>query len=707
MCALQNATTNLSGSAGAAGLTIGAVLRRQWPVMAGVLAIVVLGTAAYLAITPKRYTAVARVSVEKLNTNLITQTNQETGGGGAENTFLNTQAQIIRSTPILAIAAQMPGADDLAIFEGVDNRIKFLHDNLRVEVGSKDELITISLESPHADDAEKLVSAIIEGYRAYDSKQRREAAAGLLNVLTDQKTTLESDIAKKNADLFDFRHDNQGFAMEGDRGNLAIQQLERLATALSDARVETINARTRFEDLCRAAGFTPEQVMNMAGHAEPAMTDEGEFALRQEINRLRGTIEELRLNYLPEHPTLVRLESRLRQLQFTQTMSALSRWRSSERRVEELQKSYDTQQAVALRQQAGAARFAQIQSEIKRLESQLDTLSSQMRELQLAVSAGALLIQVRDEASTAFTAPSPRPARTMGLALAAGVALAIGVALLREWADPRLRGADEAEAVLGTPVLGAIPHVSGRPTPVSLAWAAYSELGSPVGEAFRALRHSLALGADNARSLAVVSPASGDGRSVLASNIAIALAEAGRRVLLIDGNFRSPALHAIFDLPPDGGFASVLSAEMTLEEAVRKSALPTLSVLVAGQAVDGGALLNQGTFAEMLDSAARQYDITIIDTPAASAGPEARLIAANCQATVMLVRANKTNRFHALRTRDGLWNVAANVAGVVVNDAPGSAMPPARPPTTGRSMSDRKSDVQQNDKLTPVTSVIG
>lgn len=652
--------------AAANGAGFADMFRRQWKLVAAVVALSIVGGATFLAITPKRYTAIARLSVERLNANLVPQPRDESRDP-QQDKFLSTQAEIIRATPILAMAAGMPGADEMEMFAGVSSRVGFLRSNLQVEVGKKDDLITLSLESPYPEEAVEVVHSIVEAYRAYQSKQRRDAASELYTLLQQQREQHEAKLQERNNALLAFRKENQGFESDADRGGIVMQRLAALGEALTQARLETINSKTKFEDAARAAGLDPAQLAQIDPRGESGLTESGEQEIRSQIIQIRGTLEDYRLNYLPGHPVIRQLEARLQQLQQTHAMAALARWRNAESREAELAKSYELQQWVAVRHTAAAAVYQQIQNDIKRLESQLDTIADRIRELSLSVSAGALSIEVIDSPSTDFVPPAPRPGRTMLIALAGGVMLGLLAAFTREWVDPRLRSPDEAESLLGAPLLGAVPTAAGRASPQSLAWASHADIASPLADAFRTVRTSLDLGTHGARVLAVVSPGVGEGRSTLVSNLALIYAHSGKRVLLVDADFRRPSLHSLFDLPLGDGLAAVLEGRVKLEDAVRDTAVDNLKLLSAGSTRFGSQLLNTPAFESLVERLGREFDFVLFDTPAIQVASDARVVAAHSHATVLLVRAGKTNRFQAIRARDGLWNVAANVVGVVVN----------------------------------------
>lgn len=197
---------------------------------------------------------------------------------------------------------------------------------------------------------------------------------------------------------------------------------------------------------------------------------------------------------------------------------------------------------------------------------------------------------------------------------------------------------------------------------------------SDQSELFRAMRGQLlntvfAKG-NNQHALAVISPESGDGKSYYAANLAAALSQLGGRTLLIDADLRSPRQHEIFAVENKVGLSSILSgrAESRLIHAVEE--LPSLHVLPAGVVPPNPAeLIQRPTFGLLVKELSTKFDYVIVDTPAASLGSDARVIATHCGAALALCRRHKS-RIDALQALLSPLTISSSVAlaGVVVNE---------------------------------------
>jgi capsular exopolysaccharide synthesis family protein len=173
------------------------------------------------------------------------------------------------------------------------------------------------------------------------------------------------------------------------------------------------------------------------------------------------------------------------------------------------------------------------------------------------------------------------------------------------------------------------------------------------------------------KAIVVTSPSPGDGKSTVASNLAIALAQADQRVLLVDADLRKPTQHLIFEASPARGLGSVLSDRRPVEEAIIPGVLDSLDLLPCGPLPSNPVeLLNNGFFAEVLDKLRERYDRIIIDSPPVMPVADARVIAALGDATILVLRAERSTRRIGLAARNELWRVRASRIGVVVNGVP-------------------------------------
>jgi receptor protein-tyrosine kinase len=206
--------------------------------------------------------------------------------------------------------------------------------------------------------------------------------------------------------------------------------------------------------------------------------------------------------------------------------------------------------------------------------------------------------------------------------------------------------------------------------------AAYKPF-SHVGENLRAVRSQLMLrwynGDPLRKVLAVTSPSSGDGRSFIASNLAIVFSQQGERTLLIDADLRAKpeaGLHALFKLERGLGLSNILAERAGLEVAQAVPGLPGLAVLTAGAVPPNPQeLLGRSTFIDLLVRATTRFDVILIDTPAGNDYADAEIIASRVRAALMVARKNRTQLPQTTALARRMQDSGVTVVGSVLNDA--------------------------------------
>lgn len=209
------------------------------------------------------------------------------------------------------------------------------------------------------------------------------------------------------------------------------------------------------------------------------------------------------------------------------------------------------------------------------------------------------------------------------------------------------------------------PSIVGRGQKVHLAPK------SAVAEAYRTIRTAVFFGAPKggAKTILVTSPAPGDGKSTIVSNLAIAMAQAGQKTLVIDCDFRRPVQYKIFEIDRNQGMSSVLAGRHTVDEAIQPGPVKGLDILACGPEVPNPSeLLNGDMFADILKNLSERYDRVIIDSPPVTPVADSQILGALCSVTVLVLRAEKSTRRISQQARDALMSVGARILGVVVND---------------------------------------
>lgn len=194
---------------------------------------------------------------------------------------------------------------------------------------------------------------------------------------------------------------------------------------------------------------------------------------------------------------------------------------------------------------------------------------------------------------------------------------------------------------------------------------------STIAEEFRTIRTNIHFVTDEQKHsiLLVTSPKSGEGKSTTAANLAVSMAQKEEKVLLIDANLRRPAAHLIFKVPNSVGLADVLTGSATFEEAIIQTEIGKLEVLTSGTATNNPAeLLASYPMKELLQRAAKEYDVVLIDSSPVLELTDTKLIASQCDGVLLVIHQGKTQIEDAAEAKKVLEFAKANVSGVILNE---------------------------------------
>lgn len=196
---------------------------------------------------------------------------------------------------------------------------------------------------------------------------------------------------------------------------------------------------------------------------------------------------------------------------------------------------------------------------------------------------------------------------------------------------------------------------------------------SAVAEAYRTLRTNIEFsGIDNEiKSIAITSSEPGEGKSTVTSNLAITMARANKRVLIIDADLRKPTVHKMFGISNKIGLTNMLIQNLPLEDVIQKTAVFGLEVLPSGPIPPNSAeLLGSKAMQKFMAEVKGQYGIVLVDTPPVGPFADAAVISALVDGTILVFSAGRVRMNDAQRAKQMLMNVKANILGVVLNKVP-------------------------------------
>jgi len=685
--------------------------RGRWIIAASM--VVAIGAAVlYLQSTTPLYSSSSSMYVAQSGPKIMNNDGiSELGGDGQAMYYLATQTEVLKSSAILNLAADQLRTRHVRTFESSDSPVGVLKGGLSVELGKMNDIITVSFESPSPDDAAEAVNAIVDAYQKYNANARKSTAAEVLKILDNEFHDREQERDQKMQAMLDFRKANSDVQLD-DRGdtatNVEVQQLTSINAALTSAQLSEAEAQANYElakqdlaDPVKLRQLIGAQAINngVSGGAG-SMTPE-EAQLRATWNALQSQLDDLEMKLLPDHPDVKRVQRQLSRVEdqlnalgvnasrdravgmtaieksFAESYLGATeeRWRLAKAKVDSLEdsfgKSYTAQHDRAIAGNNKAAAYQLLTADFNRAEALCNALDSRMKEIHISADGDSMTnVSVLEVGRPPISPSKPQKPKTVGIALLLGLSLGLGLAFLNGWMDQRFRSAEDVGNSLNLPILGAVPQITGR-EPINVrGQKSHLMPVSDFAEACRAIRTAIYFGMPDsqAKTLLVTSPLPGDGKSTAASNLAIVMAQAGQKTLVLDGDYRRPNQHRIFELQNAIGSTNVLAGTATLDQVIQHTSIKGVDLLPCGPAPSHPAeLLNSQAFADLLQELGKRYDHVVVDSPPVMPVTDSRILGAVCDATIFVVRAEKSTRKVSVFARDVLQSVGTNILGVMIN----------------------------------------
>ena len=662
-------------------------LRRHPLIILGTTVLTLVAAYVHLGRVTPLYTSRARVYVDQ-HIKVIGES--EEGVMTTQDNYLYTQAEVLRSSPVLTIALGSLDAGHMETFRHVGSPMSVLHAGVEAAVGQMDGIINVSFKGPYPAEAAAIVDAVVDAYVGFQEEGKRRKVGALSKIIREEKMEADAKATEKLAKIREFRQQHESLAFGTDQtNNLIMRQMESLLTELNEAKAASRQAK-RFYDTALSLTQDPAALRQLLEARQGRSIDDTATkkltSLQAELARLEGDKTSVLLELKPEHPAVKALNAEIERARneiaecerlFVEGQMTLLRqeYLAAQQSEDELTRRCDAQRQLALEVNDQLTRYAELQADYEEAREPSGILEARIDELGVAEAVGGLTVTILERAMIPGVPSEPRKARMMVIALILGMCVGVGLGLVREICDRRFRSLPEISRLLKLPVLGAIPAIR-SPMHSRVLRAKIVRLcpTSREAEAFRRLRTPFILGTFNgrAKSLLVTSPAAGEGKTTVASNLALALAQAGQRVVLVDADCHTPRQHKIFKKDRRrGGLSSVLADRMALEEAIESTNVDRLSLLTCGPDIsDPAEMLGGDRFHELMATLASRYDRVIVDSPPVLAVTDAQILAAQCDGVILVLRAESSTREESVQAYAELAGLDAHVLGVVVNATP-------------------------------------
>lgn len=684
--------TDPAAAADAQELPIGQILSIFWRGRWIILGCTVLaGVAGYVHVEQRGtiWRAASRVYVEKSTPSAVGPESLLLGIS-AKN-YANTQAEVMQSTDVLVEALgrfRREFAQPELFGEDSTNHIAWLKKNLTVKVGRDDDIITVSLDSAKNEEACAVVNCIVDSYQAFQAKRQKSTAKDLYKLLEKDRDFFSDEYEAAIDAQIQFRKDHPGVG--GQSGGLSVlrETWRTLSGELAGAENDLLAheaAWTAAKGLQADPALLRQVLPSLAaGPGSGSLYPPSVQAIHQQLFQFERDRADLLVELQPEHPRVKNVDAAIERLQA---------------RLAEQDQQFATAYVEALHQRVLAARqkrdsllasVADVEKKVYELDAldaqnqkllgrvaqaqaSLEVVRERFTKINTDTDAEMAFVHILDYANPDTIEVASGKAMRLAAALLLGVFAGAALAWLRGLLDQRLRNADEVRQGLQMSILAVLPRQRRDVVRAEGSAVAKWDLDAHYAEAARSLRTAVYFGMVEGEGnlVQVTSPDAADGKTTIAASLAIAMAKAGQRTLLIDADLRKPRQAERFGLSDEHGLSTALAADVAVESLVQHTDLDGLDVLTSGPVPANPAeVLGSARFGRLLEQLSKQYDRVIVDSPPVLPVTDARIIASRCSVTLLALRVDKTTRKRAAAARDSLVGAGAKILGVALNDMP-------------------------------------
>lgn len=544
---------------------------------------------------------------------------------------------------------------------------RFLRD-LNVSAVRYSRLVDVSFRSSDPDLSFRVANSLADAYMRQSVELRssttREASEFLTQQLAEQRKKLEASEQALQA----YRERTGSVALE-ERQNVVVQRLADLNAAVTKANTVRIQKEAAYNQV-KAVLENPAAIDSVPLILSNPFVQQQKTELAQ-LQRQRAQLSE---KLGPNHPDMVKIglaiqsaDARIQAevAQLVQAMRNEYEAAVAEERTLAAALNQQKQEAQALNR--ASIEYGVLQRDSTANRQMFEALLQRTQETGVSEELKAGNIRVVDPAERPTGPASPNVFNNLLMALLAGMTLAVGLAFAFEYADDRLKNPDEMKKHLGLPFLGMVPALFDKTVGAPLIGGRVPNI---FAESFRSIRTNVLFSStdEGGRLIVITSSAPGEGKTVVSTNLATALAQAGHRVLLVDADMRKPRVHEVFGQPSSPGLSNLLVGNATASETIQESATAGLWVLSAGTLPPNPAeLLGSKRFKDFAAFLTQYFDWVVLDTPPVMAVTDASIAANLAHGVLFVVGAEMTSRRIAQRAVEQLELGQAKFLGTVLN----------------------------------------
>jgi succinoglycan biosynthesis transport protein ExoP len=530
--------------------------------------------------------------------------------------------------------------------EQIDFALKALQRQVTISPIAKTQLVRIHVDMANANIAARVADSIANNYISGQLDARLSMRETATSWMSERLIDLKDKLKNSERRLQSYREKENLVDLEGIT-TLSADTLSSISSRLTDARKELASSQSQFQQV----GQIHRDDLERLSSVPAVLTNLGVQQFKAEQAKAISKVQELSRRYGPKHPTMISAQSELAsasqslRTQVAQVVSSIEKnYLLARANEESLSSSYNDNRneikAIAKKEFT----LRELQLDVDTNRSLYNTFLGRLKETSATTDMETANARVVDPAAVPSNPIKPKKALIVTLSALLALMAGAGITLLADAMGNTFSSVKQIEDYLNLPVFGVVPFVK-RQKRKALTKSFIDTPKGVFAESIRGLRTStlLATNNDSQQLIYITSSVPGEGKSIIASNLALALGQL-KETLLIDADMRQPVLGKSYDLPLGSpGLANILTGTATIEECLYEK--DGIHIISAGAAPPNPLdLLSSSQFAEFIAQMRGRFDYVVIDTPPIQAVSDAMVLAKNADILLQVVRSESTTK---------------------------------------------------------------
>ncbi len=675
------------------------ILKQRW-IITAFFAIVVIVVAIYVLTATPVYKATTRLIIEKENPNVVSI--EEVMAVDASGTdYYQTQYKIIESRLVAREVIKRlrldqseefcPPPKDAVIsllktdklsketqeYEQDSDLVSDFISRIEVSPIRNSRLVDISFEAKDPVLAFKIANTLASAYIDQNLEIKLVAAKDAMEWLNKRVYDERIKVEKAEQALLRYKEENRIITdFSSDVEHVSAQKLAQLNTQVVEAQSKRVEAETRFK-----------QAAALIGHSD--MLDSVPEVLNNELIRQIKSMEvnlyqrmsEFSKKYGKNHPQMVAIDSELKTLQKRKSQevnsvinSLKNEYKVALAREKSLKDALSKQKQELLDLNEKAIQYGVLRREVESAQNIYEMLIKRFKETSLSENMKTGNIRIIDKAEVPKGPVKPKKRLSIILAMIVGLFGGTGLAFFVEYLDNTIKTPDDLKQYLNIPDLGPVPlfvaENRGNPKDRTSDLIALHSPRSTASESYRGIRTNILFSTAESVPQVILISSSGprEGKTITAANVAITMAQAGSKIVILDCDMRRPEIHNLFGATRDRGMSNILVGIDNIGEIIQSTKIPNLDVITSGPIPPNPSeMLGSKRMESLINALRKKYNHILIDSPPVTAVTDALVLSKSADGVIMVIRTGDTARQIVKNGMDQLNNVGAHIIGAVLN----------------------------------------